>query len=238
VSYLHSYTKMVYSPTSLMNIPKKSIGHLTQYLHYPQFSTLIPGVNVFPLWCRRLTKSLWSFLLVSIYSTSPIPCTFHWTSNSHGMVVLHPFHPGLDVLWTFHHFCKLLRPNWWWWCNWCLKWWMSAIIEHDEIHFYCLVAIVLNCSNITAFSFFLVAHIWNLSLVTPETCCMDSELTASCSQLSHYFQIQGHLSQQWLTPLWKWIHLGYFISWQHSLGVIQTYDVIGALVTQGRRNSE
>jgi len=25
---------------------------------------------------------------------------------------------------------------------------MSAIIEHDEIHFYCLVVVVLNCSNI------------------------------------------------------------------------------------------
>jgi len=25
---------------------------------------------------------------------------------------------------------------------------MSAIIEHDEIHFYCLVATVLNCNNI------------------------------------------------------------------------------------------
>jgi len=41
-----------------------------------------------------------------------------------------------------------------------------------------------------------IAHIWNLSLVIPETCRMDSELTASCSPLPHFFQIQGHLSQQ------------------------------------------
>ena len=189
-----------------MNIPKKSIGHFTQYLHYPQFSTLIPGVNVFPLWCRRLTKSLWCFLLVSIYS---IPWTFHWTSNSHGMVILYPFHPCLDVLWTFHHFCKLLRPNWCWWCNWCPK--MMSVCYcrtwRDPFLLLSSYSIELQYYPTPFFHLAMIAHIWKLISISRD---LLHGLRIDCFLLTTpaLFQIQGHLSQQWLTPLWKWIHLG------------------------------
>jgi len=128
-----------------------------------------------------VTDSLNHYGASSMYPSIP-PVPSHGNSTGHPILMEWWFSIHSILVWMSRGHStisvNLLRPNWWWWCNWCPEmmsvcyyrtWWDPFLLPGS-----CSIDI-----------FFLQ---WNLSLVIPETCRMGSELTASCSQLPHFFK--------------------------------------------------